>query len=141
MFPPALPPPLDTRHQGEQDGRQTSRPVVVDQVSAVESDQSSSEHDQPPEQGDVRVVLVGEPLGQQAPADSKRQTYQNLYRSVESELQSVGVLVEGDSKEDSKPADGHHVVRGAGGDDQGGNTFSNTVTSEKGKGWFSLKAF
>ena len=131
MFPPALSPPLDTGHQREQDGRQTSSTVVVDEMSSVESDQSSGEHDHPAEEVDVGVVLVWKPLGHQTPGDPEGQTYYDLDRSVESKLHRVGVLVESNSQKYSESTDGHHVVSSAGGDDESGNSLGNTVTSEK----------
>ena len=48
---------------------------------------------------------------------------------MESKLERVGVLVEGYSEEDSKPADGHHVVSSAGGDDESGDTLGHSVAS------------
>ena len=129
MFPPALPPPLHAGHQREQNGRQTSRPVVVDQVSSVESDQAPREHNQPPEEVDVRVVLVREPLGDEAPAYSEGKSNDNLNRSVHCQFHRVGVLVECNSEKYSKPTDGHHVICSTSGDDQGWNSFSYAVTS------------
>ena len=84
VLPPPLPPPLHAGHQGQQDGCQPPRPVVLDEVSAVQSYETSSEHDQPAEEVNMRVVPVRQPLGYQAPADTEGQTNHNLNRTVQS---------------------------------------------------------
>ena len=97
-----------------------------------------------PEEADVWVVLVGDPLSQQAPEYAEGEADEDLDGAVQCELQRVSVLVEGDAEEDPEAADGDHVVRGAGGDHQGGDplghavppaqwTVNNLVGSEKDK--------
>ena len=83
-----------------------------------------------PEEADVWVVLVGDPLRQEAPEDAEGEADEDLDGAVQGELQRVRVLVEGDAEEDPEAADGDHVVRGAGGDHQGGDTLGNSVTPE-----------
>ena len=73
------------------------------------------------------VVLVGDPLRQEAPEDAEGEADEDLDGAVEGELQRVRVLVEGDAEEDPEAADGDHVVRGAGGDHQGGDTLGHAV--------------
>merc|ERR1719225_1776018 len=75
------------------------------------------------------MALVWDPLGQQTPGDAEAQPDEDLNGSVHGELQGVGVLVEGDPEEYSKPTDGDHVIRSAGGDHQGGDTLGHTVAS------------
>ena len=130
MLAPTLLPPLHAGHQGQENGGQAPGPVIVDEVGPVQSDQTSGKHNQPAEEGDVRMVLVWDPLGHQTPGDAEAQPDEDLNGSVHGELQGVGVLVEGDPEEYSKPTDGDHVIRGAGGDHQGGDTFRYPVASE-----------
>ena len=72
-------------------------------------------------------MLVGDPLRQEAPEDAEGEADEDLDGAVEGELQRVRVLVEGDAEEDPEAADGDHVVRGAGGDHQGGDTLGHAV--------------
>ena len=56
-----------------------------------------------PEEGTVRAVLGGEPLGEESPAETKRESYGDFYGAVQSQLESVCVLIEADPQEDAKP--------------------------------------
>ena len=71
MFSPALSAPLHARYQRQQDCRQTSGSVVVDEMSAVQSDDTPSEHNEPSEEANMRMILIRQPLRQQTPSNTK----------------------------------------------------------------------
>ena len=91
----------------------------MNQVRPEHGHQAAAEQDQRPAQQSVPVTSVRDVAGQEAPQCARAQANHDFYRAVQNQMKQVTVPDEDDAKEDPKPANRHHVTRGAGGDDDG----------------------
>ena len=103
----------------------------MDQMGSVQSDKSSGEHNQPSEEADVRMILIWNPLGEEAPENTKWKTNENLNGPVHGELQSICIFVESNAQEYPEATNSDHIISCTGRNDQSWNSLCYTIASER----------
>merc|ERR1719318_1643411 len=89
----------------------------------------TAEQNQPSEESNMVMPLVRDPLGQETPKHTKRNTNDHFYRSMKNKFPQWSTLTEGEPKEDTKATDGHNIICRAGSNDQGGDTLGHPIPS------------
>ena len=74
------------------------------------------------------MVLMGQVLGKESPTNTKTETYQNFYWSMQNLVQKVPILYESNPKKNPKATDSNNIISRASSNDKSRDALADPIS-------------